>query len=1005
MMRGSALLSGIKGAAVNAPLIGTLFGGPNAHLTGPTSSSEAATAATSSDGAIDGRRTRTSHDTVDNDSMSESAATLVGTADHPVIASPGGVHKEMQLVVQPDAFMLCARSDPTRWDVVKLSFADAKLTRSVENELPSGTKQYAVYGCIGMMRLHTGPHLIVVIERKHIGRLFGEDIYRVKKVAVLPLDERKALFVLDKLRLCQYMLYRSRRVMSNDTAISVADIAEGREFDANDASELGILSEDEDEDSAETIPSVTMAARMRSTLMGLVRRYPASSDEADEEQYELQSTSTIRMPSGKPPPLSMEFSRDADLQGPASPGTPPPSAVEENAADASATMDRTGEINVQAFPRASTIATALRMLRGNAQNEPRDEKEALDMRVIRELMALFANNGFYLSYGLEITQSLQQIMQRAKDATSTPLWQRLDEWILPVMQGYMHVECCKIESNEFEFVLISRRSRERAGTAVDCARMRYERRGVDESGNVANFVETEQAVFRDNTPHFVSFLQTRGSIPLFWSQSPYRLRPTPIIERTPADNALAFQRHMEQLADRYGPQYCVSLVELQGREAIIGEEYRRYTEQCDRTDIHYREFDFHNECRGMRYENIAKLIEEMDADLARIKYFWSAQSEHVFCQQAGTIRTSAIARHVLNLQLLRLGIQLHPERGIANYESFETVFNHAWANNGDFISREYAGTSALKGDFTRTGRRNFQGMMNDATNSLARLYQNAFRDYFRQATIDYLLGNKNIDVFVQVLTTSGHQLRQQSEEERWMKIRANAIEISSGIVIGEGEMLLNGWTLSSPVTPHTIRDKSYEEKVVLLTQLALYVCSFHYALEKVVEFVRISLDTITEIQRGEYILSTARSDAIRPEDNYGFVVHYRPEGEATRFNSGSMRNRGNSVTQLLGPSTSLKRDPTRFFAFKALSPGIVGQANAKQGQAATATDDEKHPRCVDIVAGIVAEITVACENVGNRRNEDEAPFVLKKPIISLEEALENTSLVSKVGLRLRRVVF
>src|ERR1700733_3607848 len=30
----------------------------------------------------------------------------------------------------------------------------------------------------------------------------------------------------------------------------------------------------------------------------------------------------------------------------------------------------------------------------------------------------------------------------------------------------------------------------------------------------------------------------------------------------------------------------------------------------------------------------------------------------------------------------------------------------AWANNGDAISQQYAGTSALKGDFTRTGRRN-----------------------------------------------------------------------------------------------------------------------------------------------------------------------------------------------------------------------------------------------------------------------------------------------------------
>ncbi|KAI8052824.1 SacI homology domain-containing protein [Syncephalis plumigaleata] len=1047
-MRGPALFDNFKDVAASTPLIGTLFGGTSADLAGAETTATPNVTNTdnisSNDSNNNEGRTHTPHDMHDSDSMSESTATLVAptaTADHTL--SPGGLYKEMQLVVQPDAFMLCARkstkasldddnSDIIQWDTVKISFADAKLSQSMEGQLPQGTKQYVVYGCIGMITLHTGPHIIVITQRKHVGKLLNEDVYQIQKIAVLPFDEKQAILILDKL----YMLYRSRRIMSNDTAISVNDIAEGKEFDASEASELGILSEEEEEDSAETIPSVPMAARMRSALIGLVRRPPANSFESEEEQYELQSTSIGNITSNDLPPLNLDYNQETGTQSPNAPDTPPSSATPDNITtsitDANTMSDKTDDINAQSLPRASTITAALRMLRGTTPNEPRDEKEALDIRIIRELMSLFANNGFYISYGLEITQSLQQIMQKPKNATPAPLWQRTDrrfwwneqilspwienklhEWILPVMQGYIHVEHCKVESNELDFVLISRRSRDRAG-------MRYERRGVDESGSVANFVETEQAVFveRENVPHFVSFLQTRGSIPLFWSQSPYRLRPTPVIERTKSDNTLAFQRHMEQLVDRYGPQYCVSLVELQGREAIVGEEYRRYVEQWNREDIHYREFDFHNECRGMRYENISKLIEQMDVDLSRIKYFWSVQSENVFCQQTGTIRTncmdcldrtnvvqSAIARHVLNLQLLRLGIQLHPERGIANYESFETSFNHAWANNGDSISREYAGTSALKGDFTRTGRRNFQGMMNDATNSLARLYQNAFRDYFRQATIDYFLGNKEIDVFVQVLTTSGNQLRQQSEEERWMKIRANAIEITSSIVIGEGEMLLNGWTLSSPVTPHTIQDKSYEEKVVLLTQLALYVCSFHYGLEKVVEFVRISLDTIMEIQRGEYILSTARSDYMRPEDNYGFIVHYRPEGEATRFNSGSMRNHrsNNNITNLLGPSTSLKRDPTRYFAFKALSPCIVGQANSRHKH--TGTDDEKHPRCVDIVAGIVAEIAVACENVGNGRNGDEAPLVVKKPIISLEQALENTSLVSKVGLRLRRVVF
>lgn len=56
------------------------------------------------------------------------------------------------------------------------------------------------------------------------------------------------------------------------------------------------------------------------------------------------------------------------------------------------------------------------------------------------------------------------------------------------------------------------------------------------------------------------------------------------------------------------------------------------------------------------------------------------------------------------------------------------------------ISREYAGTSALKGDFVRSGRRNWLGQFNDATNSVARYWQNTILDFFKQAMIDYVLG-------------------------------------------------------------------------------------------------------------------------------------------------------------------------------------------------------------------------------------------------------------------------
>jgi len=51
------------------------------------------------------------------------------------------------------------------------------------------------------------------------------------------------------------------------------------------------------------------------------------------------------------------------------------------------------------------------------------------------------------------------------------------------------------------------------------------------------------------------------------------------------------------------------------------------------------------------------------------------------------------------------------------------------------LARAYAGTSALKGDYTRTGKRTQMGMMADGVNALARFYKNNFLDRDRQLLI------------------------------------------------------------------------------------------------------------------------------------------------------------------------------------------------------------------------------------------------------------------------------
>jgi hypothetical protein len=92
-------------------------------------------------------------------------------------------------------------------------------------------------------------------------------------------------------------------------------------------------------------------------------------------------------------------------------------------------------------------------------------------------------------------------------------------------------------------------------------------------------------------------------------------------------------------------------------------------------------------------------------------------------------------------------------------------------------------------------------------------------------------------------------------------------------------------SLSSP--PPT---KDFEEKVVLLTEKALYVCSYNYSLEKVVQFRRLSLDMIISIQMGEYILSSLTPQSRSEDQNYGMIITHWTDGEHVRWNTGNFRN-------------------------------------------------------------------------------------------------------------------
>lgn len=132
---------------------------------------------------------------------------------------------------------------------------------------------------------------------------------------------------------------------------------------------------------------------------------------------------------------------------------------------------------------------------------------------------------------------------------------------------------------------MSRRSRHRAGT-------RYKRRGIDDDGHVANYVETEQILtFRH---HQMSFTQIRGSVPVYWSQPGYKYRPPPRIDRDEAETQIAFEKHFNRELDIYQSICIINLVEQTGKEKIIGDAYANHLIKYNSEKLIYVTFDFHD---------------------------------------------------------------------------------------------------------------------------------------------------------------------------------------------------------------------------------------------------------------------------------------------------------------------------------------------------------------------------------------------------------------------------
>nr|XP_007963050.2 synaptojanin-1 isoform X14 [Chlorocebus sabaeus] len=308
-----------------------------------------------------------------------------------------------------------------------------------------------------------------------------------------------------------------------------------------------------------------------------------------------------------------------------------------------------------------------------------------------------------------------------------------DDWLLRLMCGGVEIRTIYAAHKQAKACLISRLSCERAGT-------RFNVRGTNDDGHVANFVETEQVVYLDDSVS--SFIQIRGSVPLFWEQpglqvGSHRVRMSRGFEA----NAPAFDRHFRTLKNLYGKQIIVNLLGSKEGEHMLSKAFQSHLKASEHAaDIQMVNFDYHQMVKGGKAEKLHSVLKPQVQKFLDYGFFYFNGSEVQRCQ-SGTVRTNCLdcldrtnsvqaflGLEMLAKQLEALGLGEKPQL----VTRFQEVFRSMWSVNGDSISKIYAGTGALEGKAKA-------GKLKDGARSVTRTIQNNFFDSSKQEAIDVLL--------------------------------------------------------------------------------------------------------------------------------------------------------------------------------------------------------------------------------------------------------------------------
>lgn len=282
-------------------------------------------------------------------------------------------------------------------------------------------------------------------------------------------------------------------------------------------------------------------------------------------------------------------------------------------------------------------------------------------------------------------------------------------------------------------------------------------------------------------------------------------------------------------------------------------------------------------------------------------------------------------------------------------------------------------------------------------------------DFFVQTTIDFLLGNVTALVFDEFEVN----MMSQDPAVSMQRMREQAIELcQKRVVADEKEEFIGGWTMLTPHTSDSLTAQPFEEAVLLLTDVAMYLCRFDWNLDKVSSFERVELGSVKKVKFGAYVTSTTAPWQLDETKNQGILVTYKPgTKDVIRVNT-------RSLSASFGKAAAGDKDKNR----DAPGPiGLAGILSRRQAPPAERKIALKAPYSqssladssggnslteVQQVVSISAQLErLVALNTPISAGTERESILESGDIISAAEAKRNAGLLEQLGYSIRKLVW